>query len=103
MMPISPKSSTKLDIPKLLERGAVLVDVRTLEEFVGYHLPDAVNIPFDDLDQHLDAIRSWGRPVIVYSADDQRSRRALTKLHNHGIAAFDAGSVEELRLSLAGF
>lgn len=103
MMPINPKSRTTLDIPKLLERGAVLVDVRTLEEFVGYHLRDAVNIPFEDLDQYLDAIRSWRRPVVVYSADDQRSRRALIKLHNHGITAYDAGSVEELRLNLTRF
>ncbi len=102
MMPISPKSGAKLDIPKLIERGAVLLDVRTLEEFVGYHLPDAVNIPFENLDQQLDVIRSWRRPVVVYSADDQRGRRALIKLHNHGIAAFDAGSLEELRLNLAG-
>lgn len=101
MMPINPKSGPQLNVLRLLERGAVLLDVRTREEFVGFHLPDAVNIPFEDLDRQLPTIRAWGRPVLVYSAADQRSRRALTKLHHNGIVAFDAGSLDQLRRLLA--
>jgi len=102
MMPINPKTVDAPNVRELLKKGAVLLDVRTHEEFVGCHLPHAINIPIEDLLQQLPVIRSWQRPVVVYSADDQRSRRALVKLHNHGIPSVDAGSLEALRPRLAG-
>jgi rhodanese-related sulfurtransferase len=96
MMPIHPKTKRMPDLLPLLQEGAVLLDVRTEEEFVGCHIEGAVNIPLQELDRSLSIVREWKRPVVVYGADDQRSSRAVTKLRNHGITAFDGGSREEL-------
>lgn len=100
MMPIVPKTDRKVDVKHLFQQGAVVLDVRTEEEFVGFHLPGAMNIPFDDLDANLECIRKWQKPVIVYGANDRRSSLAATKLKNRGIFAVDGGSREELQVLL---
>lgn len=91
MMPISPQAAPAVDLSRLLRSGAVLLDVRTEQEFAGFHLEGAVNIPFDNLDDNLETVRQWKRPVIVYSADDQRSYLAATRLRNNGITTYTAG------------
>jgi phage shock protein E len=97
MMPISPKTKKPVDFRSLLHRGAVLLDVRTKEEYSGRHLPDAVNIPYEDIGQNIGTIKAWDKPVLVYGAHDQRSLLAMRKLHNHGIRAYNAGSRDCLR------
>ena len=102
MMPINPETKPAVNILQLLKKGAILLDVRTQEEFVGNHLEGAVNIPLSEIEESLALIRKWERPVVVYSAKDQRSRQAAIKLHNHGIPAFDAGPMDSLRELLIG-
>ena len=97
MMPISPETHRpKVDIRHLVDRGAVLLDVRTEEEFVGFHLPGAVNIPYEALDDQLESVRRWKKPVLVYSAEGRRSSLATSKLRNCGVSAYDAGARDEL-------
>lgn len=100
MMPIVPKTDPKIDIKRLFQQGAILLDIRTEEEYVGFHLSGALNIPLDDLDANLDCIQSWQKAVIVYGADDLRSSKAVNKLKHRGIFAVDGGSREELQSRL---
>lgn len=51
----------------------VLVDVRTAGEFHGGHLPNALNIPLDQLARCLGEIPT-GKPVIVVCATGSRSK-----------------------------
>jgi rhodanese-related sulfurtransferase len=55
------------------ETDHVLVDVRTAGEFTGGHIPNAINIPLDQLSRRLGEIPS-GKPVIVVCASGNRSR-----------------------------
>jgi len=96
MMPIRPKTRRISNLLPLLQEGAVLLDVRTEEEFVGCHIEGAVNIPLQELDRSMEILRSWKQPIIVYGAEDSRSRRAVTKLRNHGITAVDGGARDKL-------
>jgi rhodanese-related sulfurtransferase len=61
---------------ELVASGAVLLDVRSPQEFAATHLPDAVNIPVDQLSSRLDDVRQFARPVVVYCASGMRSNRA---------------------------
>jgi rhodanese-related sulfurtransferase len=61
---------------QLVTDGAVLLDVRSPQEFGATHLPQAVNIPVDQLASRLDEIRHFARPVIVYCASGMRSGKA---------------------------
>lgn len=51
----------------------VLVDVRTAAEFAGGHLPDAINLPLDQLNRLTGQIPA-GKPVVVVCATGNRSQ-----------------------------
>jgi rhodanese-related sulfurtransferase len=96
MMPINPQVKQRTDIGRLLRQGAVLLDVRTCEEFVGFHFRGAINIPYEEIDNNMETILRLSQPVVVYSSDGRRSRLAAIKLSNRGVTVFNAGSCEEL-------
>ena len=77
-----------------MAEGAVLLDVRSPQEFAGSHLPEAVNIPVNQLDAHLDEVRRFNRPVVVYCASGMRSNRATGILRSAEIQdVHDLGSL----------
>ncbi|MCS6869864.1 MAG: rhodanese-like domain-containing protein [Anaerolineae bacterium] len=55
------------------EADHVLVDVRTTGEFFSGHIPNALNIPLDQLSRRLNEIPQ-GKPVVVVCASGNRSR-----------------------------
>ena len=74
---------------KLVAAGAVLVDVRTPEEFAGRHLDGAVNIPVGDLQSRLGEIDKLtggdkNKPIVVYCQAGGRAGRAKTMLVEAG-------------------
>lgn len=79
-------------LKQLLEDDAVLVDVRTNHEFVGYHLPNAHNIPYEELAFHLNRIKKWQKPIIIYCMEGRRSKEVYAALKRAGIEVYDAGS-----------
>jgi len=78
-----------------LARGAMLVDVRTAGENAAGSIPGAVNIPVDDLRDHLGTQPAdfAGRRVIVHCQVGQRGHTATQILRAHGIdvANLDGG------------
>ncbi len=68
---------------------ALLLDVRTGEDFVGEqgHIDGAANIPLEQLSARLDDIRDYQeRPVFVVCRTDRRSARAAMLLAERGFA-----------------
>ncbi len=68
----------------LVEAGALLLDVRSPEEFAAGHLEGALNIPVDALEARLDELGPKERPVVVYCRSGARSSRARTLLLAQG-------------------
>jgi rhodanese-related sulfurtransferase len=66
-----------------------VVDVRTPQEFGGGHLPEAVNIPVDDLRSRLGEL-PHDREIAVYCQVGQRGYLATRILRQAG---FDAVNV----------
>lgn len=94
--------SARQEKPAPLRRGEVLfVDVRTREEYVGFHLPGAVNIPYDELDLSMEMLRRSGKVAVVYSARGRRSQIAAGRLQAYGIPVYDAGTREAAATLLA--
>jgi len=57
--------------------GALLLDVRSQEEFSKGHIPNAVLIPHDELASRLAELGSdSGRPVVVYCESGRRAGMA---------------------------
>jgi phage shock protein E len=76
--------------------GALIVDVRTPEEFGAGAHPRAVNIPLAELPSRLDEIPK-GRPVVLYCASGMRSASAARVLRRAGHAeVLNAGTVRNL-------
>lgn len=63
----------------------VLVDVRTEGEFRNGHLPNAINIPLDQISNRHSEI-AQNKPVIVVCASGNRSRTASKKLASVGFS-----------------
>ena len=86
------------DIP-----GAVLLDVRTRQEYREGHIPKSVNLPLQSLDNVDEIIENENVPIFVYCHSGSRSRQAEAILrqmgYNHvknigGIAGY-SGKVEQ--------
>jgi phage shock protein E len=80
----------------LVEAGARLVDVRTVEEFASGHLSGAVNIPVSELERRLTELGPKGQPVVVYCASGFRSASAAKTLTQAGFGTVaDLGSMDD--------
>lgn len=85
-------------IDEVRAQGAVIIDVRSPTEFASGHADGAVNIPLDQLDEKVDQIKNYQKPVIVCCASGMRSGRAKNLLASKGVTDLhDAGSWQNLK------
>ena len=63
---------TQIDLAetlRLVHEGAQLLDVLSRKEFEDSHLPGAIGIPLQELDDTSAAALDRGRPVVAYCFD----------------------------------
>ena len=65
------------------DQGAVVVDVRPSAEFLAGHLPNARNIPNEDLAKRAGELPA-GKPLIVVCATGSRAGKAAATLRAAG-------------------
>lgn len=75
---------TKTDYADLVKKGAIILDVRSKEEFVGGHIKNSVNIPVDELLKNLSRLKDKNKAIITCCASGMRSGSAKTILLNNG-------------------
>lgn len=68
----------------LRESGALMLDVRTIEEWNEAHIPDATLITLDQLEERVNEVPT-NVPVVVYCRSGNRSQTALGILQNAGL------------------
>jgi rhodanese-related sulfurtransferase len=73
------------EIEDHLASGAVLLDVRSAEEFKRGHIPKALNISVDGLRDRLDEIPR--EEIVIYCQVGQRGHTATLLLREFGFAA----------------
>ena len=66
-----PRSAYREDVRRLIEFGAQVVEVLPPEEYDGYHIKGAINLPLDQLNAQTAAQLDRNRPVVVYCNDFQ--------------------------------
>lgn len=79
-------SVTRVDGPQaqqLVSKGALLLDVRTPQEYSRGHIENARNIPVDVLEGRLGDLDK-NQPVVVYCQSGKRSARAASMLKAAG-------------------
>lgn len=75
---------------QLVNTGAVLLDVRTPEEFSSGHVDGARNIPVDEVSQRLGELPR-DKVLVVYCRSGARSARAVGVLRGAGYQARNLG------------
>jgi phage shock protein E len=84
-------------IEALIESGAVVVDVRTEEEFEEEHYPNAICIPVNEIAQRAAEIGQKDRPVVLYCASGARSAYAARILKSLGFSkVVNAGGLYDM-------
>ena len=82
-----------VDYVSLVKNGAIIVDVRTKQEFEKGSIKDSVNIPLDQLKRNLHLLPDKQQPVILCCASGVRSSSAKTILAAGGYSkVFNGGS-----------
>jgi phage shock protein E len=85
------------DYNSLLERGAVIIDVRTPAEYKGGHIDKSTNVPLQKISGKVDKIKKLNKPVILCCASGMRSGRATSILKSAGVEAYNGGGWLSLR------
>lgn len=68
------------------DAAPVIIDVRSEEEYLDGHVPGALLMPHDQIDQHQDTLASLaGEEVVVYCASNRRAGLILDDLREAGI------------------
>lgn len=90
-------TETNTDIRELVENGALLVDVRTPDEFRAGHLKGAVNIPLGTIANNINRLQKHGGPLVAYCRSGQRSRMAVSEMQALGLEAVNGGGIGDLK------
>jgi rhodanese-related sulfurtransferase len=70
-----------LEATKLINKNAVVVDVRDATEFATGHIPNAKHIPLTELGQRVTELAKFKeRPVIISCKNDMRAGQAIRLL-----------------------
>jgi rhodanese-related sulfurtransferase len=86
-----------LQATRLMNDGALVLDVRDGAEFAAGHVANSRNIPTAELDRRIAELPA-GKPVVVVCANGSRSARAAAALRKSG-----RGDVFCLEGGLAGW
>jgi phage shock protein E len=81
----------------MIKSGALVVDVRTKDEYEEEHYPDAINIPVDQVQRRIAEFGEKSNVVIVYCASGARSAFAAKLLRGVGYAdVINAGGLNDM-------
>lgn len=71
-------------IKDALRRGAIVIDVRTAQEFDQGKVPESINIPVDRIAANAERIKNMNRPVVFCCASGMRSGNAVSIMKGKG-------------------
>lgn len=85
--------------PSEVEKGGVLIDVRTADEFNEGHLANAINIPYTEIADKIAAhVKNKTDRIVVYCRSGNRSSIAKKTLEKLGYTeVVNAGSYRTLK------
>jgi phage shock protein E len=77
---------------ELVSSGARLVDVRTPSEYQTKHLPGAVNLPLQQLEERMKELEPKDGAIVLYCRSGHRSGIVYEALRKQGFAkVYDLG------------
>lgn len=80
-----------INLAEMLAQGAIVLDVRSKEEFMAGHPAGAQNVPLPELDRQLLKIINQKKTVITCCVSGRRSGIAAQQLKAAGVQAVNGG------------
>ena len=71
-------------LKNMVSKGAILIDVRSPQEFKEGHLPGAINIPEYEIRKVKNEMTKLNQQIVVYCQYGGRSREAYNMLRKMG-------------------
>lgn len=92
------KKITSDEAKKMMEtQKVIVVDVRTLEEYNEGHIPNAISVPLETIENEAEAkLKNKDALILVYCRSGRRSREAALKLIEKGYTnVIDFGGIKD--------
>jgi len=92
------KKITSDEAKKMMEtQKVIVVDVRTLEEYNEGHIPNAISVPLETIENEAEAkLKNKDDLILVYCRSGRRSREAALKLIEKGYTnVIDFGGIQD--------
>ena len=90
-----------VDFKALKDNGAIIIDVRSPQEFDNGHIQGSKNIPVNVIQRELSTIKKWGKPIITVCQSGARSGMAKSALKAAGVEVYNGGSWFSLRSKIS--
>jgi rhodanese-related sulfurtransferase len=88
----------KTDYSELVKQGAIILDVRSKDEYSGGHIKNSINIPVNELNNNLSKLKDKNKCIICCCASGMRSGAAKRILESKGYnAVFNGGGWNALQ------
>lgn len=93
-------SSQSENVQDFVNKGAIVIDVRTVGEYRDGHIKGSKNIPLDTINGKLNEIKNLNKPVIVCCRSGMRSAQAASILKSVGVEVINGGGWQSLESKL---
>ena len=88
------------EIQEYVAKDAIILDVRTTDEFNDGHIAGSKNIALQVLEGKIAEIKKWNKPVIACCRSGMRSGQATSILKQNGIDCINGGGWTSLQSKL---
>lgn len=86
-------------VQEWIDRGALIADVRTPEEYAAIHFKGSVNIPLGEIEMKLDEFGDREDLIVLYCRTGNRSGQAKAILERNGFKnVINAGGLRHMGL-----
>ncbi len=90
-------SKQDVNFKELLQSGAIIVDVRTPQEFAQGHIKNAINVPLQTIFAKVQELKKKNKVIITCCRSGARSESAKSILKNSGLEVYNGGGWESLQ------
>jgi rhodanese-related sulfurtransferase len=89
-------NSNSKKVIELLNKGAIIIDVRSTAEFKQGNVPNSENIPLNEFESRIDDIAKIDTPIILCCLSGKRSSKAFSILKEKRNDCLNAGSWKKI-------
>ena len=84
-------NKTSEKVSEMLQQGALIVDVRTPQEYKAGHIKQSINIPLNKIPNKVSELKRKNKPIITCCRSGARSGMAADQLRKAGIEVENGG------------